>query len=158
MPEECREGRLRRTREGLASGVTPGRSRRRLASPRSLFNLRPVTRKLTPQQKKQLSYELDRRNAYGANDKASRKAIPLHKRKVVRAYRKVTKQRLPKNAQALDSDAAEAAELSVLRVRPKEWRKFPDIPLGEFIQRQRTRSANRHGRRASPEKPDEAAP
>jgi hypothetical protein len=33
----------------------------------------------SPQEKKALSYELDRRNAYGQNDKAARKAIPLRK-------------------------------------------------------------------------------
>jgi hypothetical protein len=107
-----------------------------------------MPRELTPQEKKKLSYERDRRNDYGENDKASRKAIPLHKRKVIRAYRKSTKQQLPKNEVALDSEAAEAVEQSVLRVARKGWRKVPDMPLGEFIDRQKKRAVVRSGRKA----------
>jgi hypothetical protein len=33
----------------------------------------------SPQERKALSYAKDRRNTYGENDKASRKAIPLRK-------------------------------------------------------------------------------
>ena len=103
----------------------------------------------SPQEKKQLSYARDRRNDYGENDKASRKAIPLHKRKVVRAYRKLTKQQLPKNVHEVAPDEADVIDARVASVRRGEWRKFPDIPLGEFIERQRTRRRNAYGRRAS---------
>lgn len=44
-------------------------------------------RRLTPQQKKALSYERDRRNVYDENDKSSRKNIPLRKRLVSKANR-----------------------------------------------------------------------
>ena len=69
--------------------------------------------KKTPQEKKRLSYERDRRNAYGENDKGSRKSIPLRKRNVVRAYRKLTKQRLAKNELGLDLERAETADANV---------------------------------------------
>jgi hypothetical protein len=41
----------------------------------------------TPQEKKRLSYENDRRNTYGENSKASRKGIPLAKARANRAER-----------------------------------------------------------------------
>ena len=94
-------------------------------------------RKRTPQEKKQLSYEHDRRNAYGEHDKGSRKTIPRHKREVVRAYRRATKRPLPKNQPTIDRDAAEAAEQRVLGVRRKAWRKFADVPLREYIELQK---------------------
>jgi len=106
-------------------------------------------RNKTPQEKKRLSYERDRRNAYGESDKGSRKSIPLHKRKVVRAYRKLTKQQLPKNELALDLDRAEAADASVRGVGRKSWRKVPDIPLGEFVARQKQARLSRAGRKTA---------
>jgi len=38
-------------------------------------------RRKTPQEKKQLSYDRDRRSIYGENDKSSRKNIPLSKQR-----------------------------------------------------------------------------
>jgi hypothetical protein len=104
-------------------------------------------KRLTPQEKKRLSYERDRRNDYGENDKASRKAIPLQKRKVLRAYRKLTRQRLPKNELVADLEGAEAAEFRVREVKRKNWRKVPDIPLGQFIEQQTDARGRRYGRK-----------
>ncbi len=49
----------------------------------------------SPQEKKQLSYEQDRRNVYGENDKSSRKAIPFRKRAVNKANRHADHQIMP---------------------------------------------------------------
>jgi hypothetical protein len=104
-------------------------------------------KRLTPQQKKALSYVRDRRNAYGENDKASRRAIPLGKRKVVRAYRRLTNQEMPKNLLDLEPDAADEIDARVTTVRRQAWWKAPDIPLGEFVARQRRQAAARYGRK-----------
>jgi hypothetical protein len=103
--------------------------------------------KRTPQEKKRLSYARDHRNTFGENDKASRKAIPRRKRGVVRAYRRVTDQLLPRGDVALDGETVEAAELSVREVRRKSWRKWPDTPLGEYVEQQRERRLQRGGRK-----------
>jgi hypothetical protein len=102
----------------------------------------------SPREKKALSYARDRRNAFGANDKASRKAIPLRKRLVNRANRHTARQQLgelgdrvaPENA-----DNAERVEEQVLGTKPKTWRKWPDEPLGQALERKRQRRA-RSGR------------
>src|SRR5262245_308699 len=91
----------------------------------------------SPQEKKQLSYERDRRNAYGENDKSPRKAIPLRKRIVARTYRHSTKQHLPADAGHASVDDLHDAEAKLLAVRRKYWKKHPDMPLGEFLERKR---------------------
>ena len=88
-----------------------------------------MTRK-TPQEKKALSYAKDRRNLYGENAKASRKAIPLRKRLVNRANRHQFQQSL---AAATDVPDPEVVEVRALGKRPKRWTKWPDNPLGEVV-------------------------
>ena len=53
-----------------------------------------ASRRRTPQEKKQISLEKDRRNVYGEHDKASRKAIPAAKARVNRANRHLDRQTL----------------------------------------------------------------
>jgi hypothetical protein len=97
--------------------------------------------RLTPQQKKQISYDRDRRNDEGENDKASRKLIPRAKSRASRAYRRVTSQKLPRNVPMLDHDSAAQAQADIRSVRRSQWRKTPDIALGEFVRRQSVRRA-----------------
>lgn len=95
-------------------------------------------RSKTPQEKKRLSYEHDRRNAYGENDKSSRKNIPRSKQRAAQAYRSKTKQLLGDGVRGADPDQVEA---NVLAVRGKgsgistAWKKFPDVPLRSWLQR-----------------------
>lgn len=96
-----------------------------------------MKRKLTPQEKKRLSYVRDRRNGYGQNAKASRKAIPLKKRLINRAYRRNTQQ-LASQIPQVCTEEMDALEQSVHVARRKNWRKCRDIPLVEYIRRQRT--------------------
>jgi len=90
----------------------------------------------TPQEKKELSYAKDRRNGYGENDKSSRKNIPLRKRLVNRANRHAAQQGLSDTVGETDPEKADAAEQRVAGKRPKSWRKHPDIPLGEHVEKQ----------------------
>ena len=84
--------------------------------------------RLTPQEKKVLSYQKDCQNVYGENDKGSRKSIP--KRKAL-ANRKIR----------LSSKADLKAEIEGRKVRgnfernmKQKWKKTPDSPLGERLE------------------------
>lgn len=94
----------------------------------------------TPQDKKALSYALDRRNAYRENDKGSRKAIPLRKAQESRQDRRKVAQALhalPTLSEAAAAVAESSARHDVHRVGG--WRKSPDAPLGEHLERKRRR-------------------
>lgn len=92
----------------------------------------------TPQEKKELSLKKDRRNAYGQNDKASRKAIPLNKKIVnKRNRRNVT------IANELDARSGNVEISKIEQIKPKVWRKFPDMPLGEFMKSKLTKKNNK---------------
>jgi hypothetical protein len=106
-----------------------------------------VSKRLSPQEKKLLSYERDRRNHYGENDKASRKLIPARKRRVVRSYRRATKKEIPKNALVRSHDDLVDAETRVLAVRRHWWKKWPDMPLGQFISQRQNMRVQREGRK-----------
>ncbi|MCA2227046.1 hypothetical protein [Nonomuraea aurantiaca] len=91
-----------------------------------IFGEGELVKRRSPQEKKQLSYAKDRRNDYGANDKSSRKNIPLRKRAPHRANRRRTHQTLEAAAGAVDELAEEAAEERLLATRPKSWKKWRD--------------------------------
>jgi len=94
----------------------------------------------TPQEKKALSYANDRRNSYGENDKASRKAIPARKAGENRKVRRKTNHSLKAVEQA-DEDAAAVIESSLRHdvERVGGWTKSPDVPLKEYMDLQARR-------------------
>ena len=94
----------------------------------------------SPQEKKGLSYERDRRNTYGENSKSSRKNIPRSKALDIRRKRHETKQALYSVLQARSQDQQVTAELAVLAVKPRRWEKQPDAPLGEYLTAKKKRS------------------
>jgi hypothetical protein len=87
----------------------------------------------SPQEKKSLSYANDRRNVYGESSKASRKNIPRSKAKEIRRTRRETKQALHSGVGMPTEDQQVNRELAVLAVKPRQWRKVPDEPLGEYL-------------------------
>jgi hypothetical protein len=95
-----------------------------------------VSKVKTPQQKKRLSYENDRRNTYGENNKSSRKNIPRSKQRSHQDERRSVRQALV----AAHGEAADEAQSQALRKgrvkRLKAFRKSPDSPLGDVIERQ----------------------
>ena len=108
------------------------------------FRAKPTAARRSPQDDKRLSYDKDRRNAYGENDKGSRKAIPLHKRKVNSANRHHDHQILLGATGIRQDDAAEdAADDKLHGRRRKTWRKHPDETLRRVVTRQLKR--RRHG-------------
>jgi hypothetical protein len=88
----------------------------------------------TPQQKKAFSYHKDCRNCYGENNKASRKAIPLRKAKVNRAFRRNVNQNL-KQVSFHDREYGELIDYKILTLTRSKWTKYPDEPLARNIWR-----------------------
>ena len=99
----------------------------------------------TPQEKKELSYEKDRRNVYGANDKATRKIIPFRKAKRNRAYRKKVNDILTKSESEIDLKEIELVENKVKTVKNGYWKKCPDAPLGKVVKRKLERREEKAG-------------
>jgi hypothetical protein len=92
-------------------------------------------RRRSPQEKKKLSYERDRVNVYGENDKASRKRIPKFKATTKRALRHQARSFTDLAAKADDAERADAAladyrTLKGLHGRFYPKRKVRDFPLG----------------------------
>ena len=94
----------------------------------------------TPQEKKALSYENDRRNTYGENDKSSRKAIPARKAAENRKVRRKANQVL-NVVERLDEERAVVIESSLKQdiERVGGWTKSPDTPLVEYLDLQARR-------------------
>lgn len=88
-----------------------------------------------PERQKQLSYERDRRNAYGENSKASRKNIPLRKALVNRANRRNAQLALTGLVGAVTEDDSNGIERRLNGVVPKSWAKVADLPLSEMVRR-----------------------
>lgn len=88
----------------------------------------------SPQEKKALSYAKDRRNVFGENDKASRKAIPARKAGESRKVRRKARQSL-EGFELADEATADVVESSLRHdlERVGGWTKSPDAPLSEYI-------------------------
>jgi len=88
-------------------------------------------------EKKRLSLELDRRNAYGENDKASRKSIPRGKqRRHMNERRSVAQVLRPVSENPSEDNAADAELLAKVRItvsKRKGFKKTPDEPLGAML-------------------------
>jgi hypothetical protein len=106
-----------------------------------------VNRRRTPQEKKLLSYEKDRRGDYGDSNMGSRKSIPLRKRMSVRSYRRTTKQQLPQQPALARKDDLTAAEARVLWVRREDWRKWLNMTLAEWVTDRKDRRLFRYRRK-----------
>jgi hypothetical protein len=98
-----------------------------------------VSKIKTPQEKKKLSYANDRRNTYGENQKSSRKNIPRSKQLSHQGERRTVRQALIAAQGDVADEIADEAQSQALRKgrmrRLKAFRKSPDTPLGEVIER-----------------------
>jgi hypothetical protein len=92
--------------------------------------------RLTPQEKKVLSYQRDRRNAYGEAGARSRYAVRRRKQGVNRANRRMT-------AQSLSEHEPGVSELDPLSRRPKRWQKSADVRLSTWLTRWNRRRMER---------------
>lgn len=98
------------------------------------FSQMDEKRPRSPQEKKSLSYANDRRNTYGENDKASRKAIPARKAGENRKVRRKANQAL-NVIDRLDDENAAVIESSLKQdlERVGGWTKSPDVSLAEYM-------------------------
>lgn len=94
-----------------------------------------MRRRKSPQEKKRLSLEKDGRNAFWANDKASRKGVPRAKARVNRANRRGDTVALSDALGEPDDELDAEAEDAVEGRRRKVWRKWPDEPLRRKLAR-----------------------
>jgi hypothetical protein len=106
-----------------------------------------MSRVKSPQEKKTLSLDRDRRNVFGENDKASRKNISRARQRGHMKLRRNVRQALRKARAEFDNQAADDAE-SILRDRSERsgkrpFEKTPDLPLGIVIDRQRRRQVEK---------------
>lgn len=90
---------------------------------------------MTPREKKRLSLEKDGRNAYGENDKASRKNIPRAKARANRANRRADSVALTGALGASGENVDSSVEGAVEGQRRKVRRKWPDERLGRKLAR-----------------------
>ena len=97
---------------------------------------------MNPRQKKEESLRHDRRNAYGENDKSSRKAIRRRKRWVNQTYRRAVRQ-------ALVYRDPDDAQDGVSLVQRNPWKKVPDEALGDMLRRDLNREVEAIARRTA---------
>lgn len=136
-------------RRALRCRARPARSPWRLATTNSRITQSPGRRRSaydarvrrSPQEDKALSYAKDRRYAYGNNAHAARKAVPRRKRWVNKANRHAEQQFLTEALGTVDVGRAEAVEERLRGRWSKRWRKSPDRPLGQVLERRRQRQA-----------------
>ena len=89
---------------------------------------------LSPQEKKLLSYEKDRRNTYGERGSHSRHAIENHNNRDRRAFRRKANQVLA-TAQANTAEEPEKLGSQVRAVHRRNWKKCSDRPLRLVVER-----------------------
>ncbi len=82
-----------------------------------------------------MSYAKDRRNVYGESDKGSLIAIRRNKTFPTRAYRKAVNDILQKIIGEIDLEKAEIIDSKTKEIKRREWKKYPDAPLSEYLQR-----------------------
>jgi hypothetical protein len=107
----------------------------------------------SPAEKKRLSLQKDRRNVYGECPTSSRKNIRRGKQRGHMEVRRAANEELRSLAGVGDESVADAVEASararMLLLSRSSFKKRPDAPLGEVLQRKlKRRTANASGRRS----------
>ena len=97
-----------------------------------------MKRPLTPQEKKALSLEHDRRNVIAESQWGGRDAIAKRKQWVNKSYRKVVHQELSALSGGEPADP-EAVESELASAKRHNWRKKPDVSLKEALLLRRSR-------------------
>lgn len=98
----------------------------------------------TPQEKKALSLELDRRNVVAESQWGARDAIAKRKQWVNQSHRKAVHQELSALSGPSPADP-EAVESAIAATKRHNWRKVPDAPLKEALLLRRSRKPSGTG-------------
>jgi len=113
-------------------------------APRNLGKTHKVltSRRKSPQDKKELSLQRDRRNTYGENAKSSRKNIPRSKQRSHQQMRHAANSPLQSIKGQVSEDFAIEIELksrtNAIQKSRTRFKKHPDKPLGQVLERKRT--------------------
>lgn len=101
-----------------------------------------MKKQLTPQEKKELSYNHDRRNNYGENHKSSTKSIHKRKRLAAKAVRRLMKAKQLIGGCPIDLGATGIPEVNTpdrlnakerSQVKGASWKKSADVSLLEHL-------------------------
>jgi hypothetical protein len=103
-----------------------------------------MKRPLTPQEKKTLSLENDRRNVVAESQWGGRDAIDKRKQWVNQSHRKAVHQELSALSGGVPADPEEV-ESAVAAAKRHSWRKQPDVPLREALLLRRSRKPEAAG-------------
>ena len=91
-----------------------------------------MKRPRSPQEKKTLSLELDRRNVVAESQWGGRDAIAKRKQWVNQSHRKAVHQELSALSGSVPADP-EIVESAVADAKRHNWRKQPDVPLKDAL-------------------------
>jgi|SRR5580704_9540407 hypothetical protein len=109
-----------------------------------------------PKEKKRLSLKRDCRNVYGENPAASRKGVAKGKQRQHMNERRTVTQTLAQLNGPVEDDFASDVELkakvAVEVSRKYGFKKSPDLPLGEFLERRKKRKQSAALRKAGANK------
>ena len=97
-----------------------------------------MKRPLTPQEKKALSLEHDRRNVMAESQWGARDAIAKRKQWVNQSHRKAVHQELSALSGTVPADP-EVVESTVAATKRHNWRKEPDVSLKDALALRRSR-------------------
>ncbi|MBP0455719.1 hypothetical protein J5Y04_40290 [Kitasatospora sp. RG8] len=97
----------------------------------------------TPQEKKRLSYLKDRRNAYGENDKSSRKNVPRSRR--ARHHQLRRGEQLALRKLTVSGGAVDESEVRFGRPGTGSWRKWADSSHADVVIHHLERRVERGG-------------
>jgi hypothetical protein len=114
-----------------------------------LVELEAICEVKARQQKKRLSYEHDRRNTYGENQKSSRRNIPRSKQRSHQDERRSVRQALIAAQGVLVDDVVDEVQSQASNKgrtkKLKAFRKSPDSPLGKVVEQRLNRRTSRKG-------------
>ena len=97
-----------------------------------------MKRPRSPQEKKTLSLELDRRNVVAESQWGGRDAIAKRKQWVNQSHRKAVHQELSALSGSVPADP-EIVESALADAKRPNWRKQPDVPLKDALLLRRSR-------------------
>lgn len=97
----------------------------------------------SPQDKKRLSLDRDRRNTYGESPHGARKSIPQRKAKQHQEERRASSQTLAQHLVTSEIEDLDKIENDIkVKTRLKRlsgFKKVPDVPLGKVIEQKKKR-------------------
>jgi len=108
-----------------------------------------VSKVKSPQQKKTLSLQRDRRNVFGENSKASRKNIHRGKQRGHMQERRAVSSLLSRLGEKESLEADVQTRLTIIKSRRRAFKKAPDQPLGIVVKeklKRRRELAQSHAR------------